>query len=123
MKMRVRFLRLSLRIFSWTVISGDTSAECESYMESEPKALEAAAQRDRTGLLQLPSIDAGLDTAARLALRGDDLEIAEQAARGNIETRSLSDWVIGLRRGPCRASRTGQNASAGFSARIRNEQP
>jgi GntR family transcriptional regulator / MocR family aminotransferase len=31
------------------------------------QALEAAAQRDWTDLLQLTSIDAGLDTAARLA--------------------------------------------------------
>jgi GntR family transcriptional regulator/MocR family aminotransferase len=57
-------------------------------------ALQQAAQEYWSGLLDLPPIEAGLETAGRFPRRVDDVEISERVRAAGIETRPLSACAI-----------------------------
>ena len=61
------------------------------------ESLQTAAREYWSGVLELSTIDAGLDVAARFLGAGDDTEIARRAAEHEIETRALSSWAAGRR--------------------------
>src|SRR5258708_31162377 len=57
------------------------------------ESLQTAAREYWSGVLELPTIDAGLDVAARFLGAGDDTEIARRAAAPEIVTLALSSWA------------------------------